>query len=107
MRAQASSTRRAARAPGGSCRATTSVRGRRSRRPSSGRTIASSANTDALADRGRGRRPRLVVGLVFVVLLIGFAAGIWGTIIRPAAYEVRGTLIARPAANLLLVQHDA
>jgi Cu/Ag efflux protein CusF len=40
------------------------------------------------------------------VLLIGFAVGIWGTIVRPAAYEVRGTLVARPAANLVLVQHD-
>ena len=26
--------------------------------------------------------------------------------LRPPAYEVRGTLIARPAANLLLVRHD-
>ena len=26
---------------------------------------------------------------------------------RPAAYEVRGTIVARPAANLLLVRHDA
>ena len=26
--------------------------------------------------------------------------------LRPPAYEVRGTLVARPAANLLLVQHD-
>lgn len=26
--------------------------------------------------------------------------------VRPAAYEVRGTLVARPAANLLLVRHD-
>ena len=26
--------------------------------------------------------------------------------LRPAAYEVRGTLVARPAANLLLVRHD-
>lgn len=25
---------------------------------------------------------------------------------RPAAYEVRGTLVARPAPNLLLVQHE-
>jgi len=42
-----------------------------------------------------------------VLLLIGFGVGIWGTLLRPAAYEVRGTLVARPAANLLLVQHDA
>jgi hypothetical protein len=40
------------------------------------------------------------------VLLAGFAAGIWGTLLRPAAYEVRGTFVARPAANLLLVRHD-
>ena len=26
--------------------------------------------------------------------------------LRPAAYEVRGTLVGRPAANLLLVQHE-
>ena len=26
--------------------------------------------------------------------------------LHPAAYEVRGTVIARPAANLLLVRHD-
>jgi hypothetical protein len=39
--------------------------------------------------------------------VIGFAVGIWGTLLRPAAYEVRGTIVARPAANLLLVRHDA
>jgi hypothetical protein len=43
---------------------------------------------------------------VFVVLLAGFAVGIWGTLLRPAAYEVRGTIVARPAANLLVVRHD-
>jgi hypothetical protein len=43
---------------------------------------------------------------VFVVLLAGFAVGIWGTLLRPAAYEVRGTIVARPAANLLIVRHD-
>lgn len=48
----------------------------------------------------------MVIG-VFVLLLVGFAAGLWGTILRPAAYEVRGTVVARPAANLLLVQHEA
>ena len=31
---------------------------------------------------------------------------LWGTVIKPAAYEVRGTLVARPAANLLLIQHE-
>jgi hypothetical protein len=28
-------------------------------------------------------------------------------VLRPPAYEVRGTLVARPAADLLLVRHDA
>ena len=36
---------------------------------------------------------------------MAFAAGIWGTIIRPPAYEVRGTIVAR-AADMLLVRHD-
>jgi hypothetical protein len=27
-------------------------------------------------------------------------------VFRPAAYEVRGTVVARPAANLLLIQHQ-
>ena len=43
---------------------------------------------------------------MFVVLLAGFAVGIWGTLLRPAAYEVRGTIVARPAPNLLIVRHD-
>jgi len=50
--------------------------------------------------------PRLALAVVFVLLLAGFAAGLWGTLLRPSAYEVRGTLVARPAANLLLVQHE-
>jgi Copper binding periplasmic protein CusF len=40
------------------------------------------------------------------VLLAAFAAGIWGTVIRPAAYEVRGTIVARPAPDMLLVRHE-
>jgi hypothetical protein len=41
------------------------------------------------------------------VLLAAFAAGIWGTLIRPPAYEVRGTIVARPAPDMLLVRHEA
>ena len=41
------------------------------------------------------------------MLLAAVAAGIWGTIIRPAAYEVRGTIVARPAPGMLLVRHEA
>ena len=40
------------------------------------------------------------------MLLAAFAAGIWGTVIRPAAYEVRGTIVARPASDMLLVRHE-
>jgi hypothetical protein len=41
------------------------------------------------------------------VLLLAFAAGIWGTILRPPAYEVRGEVVARAAAGLLIVRHEA
>src|SRR5437899_5967562 len=51
--------------------------------------------------------PRRVAVLLFAALLAAFAAGIWGTILRPAAYEVRGTIVTRPAPNLVLVSHDA
>ena len=39
-------------------------------------------------------------------MLAAFAAGIWGTVIRPAAYEVRGTIVARSASDMLLVRHE-
>ena len=35
-----------------------------------------------------------------------FAAGLWGTIVRPASYEVNGEVVARPSATLLLVRHE-
>jgi Cu/Ag efflux protein CusF len=41
------------------------------------------------------------------VLLGAFAAGLWGTVLRPAAYEVRGTIVGRPAPDLILVRHEA
>jgi Cu/Ag efflux protein CusF len=44
---------------------------------------------------------------VFAALVGAFGVGLWGTIIRPAAYEVTGEFLARPAANLILVRHDA
>ena len=40
-------------------------------------------------------------------MLTAFAAALWGTIISPRAYEVRGEVMARPAADLLLVRHEA
>lgn len=39
--------------------------------------------------------------------MVAFAAALWATVLRPPAYEVRGQITARPAANLILVRHDA
>ena len=44
---------------------------------------------------------------VFVGLVAAFAAALWATVLRPPAYEVRGEVVARPAANLILVRHEA
>jgi hypothetical protein len=41
------------------------------------------------------------------VLLLAFAAGIWGTVLRPPAYEVKGEVVARAAPGLLIVRHEA
>ena len=44
---------------------------------------------------------------VFALLLGAFAIALWGTIVRPPAYEVRGVLVARPAPDLIVVRHEA
>jgi hypothetical protein len=38
---------------------------------------------------------------------VALAAGLWGTILRPAAYEVQGEFVARAAPDLILVRHEA
>jgi Cu/Ag efflux protein CusF len=58
-----------------------------------------------VSTRSLSHRPFAI--LLFVVLLAAFAAGIWGTVIRPAAYEVRGTIVGRPAPDMILVRHEA
>ncbi|HEV8472373.1 MAG TPA: copper-binding protein [Methylomirabilota bacterium] len=55
----------------------------------------------------RRARARWLVALLFVVLLALFAAGLWGTVVRPSAYEVRGEVIARAGPDLLLIRHQA
>src|SRR2546426_12402801 len=68
--------------------------------PRPGRSIGRRiARTEILASRA-------FVALLFVVLLAAFAVGIWGTVLRPAAYEVRGVLVARPAPDLIVVRHE-
>lgn len=57
-------------------------------------------------ERRGTRRARWLVVVVFVALVAAFAAALWATILRPPAYEVRGQITARPAANLILVQHE-
>ena len=52
------------------------------------------------------RRARWILALLFTTLLVLFAAGIWGTLLRPPAYEVRGSLVARPSPDLIVVRHD-
>ena len=52
-------------------------------------------------------RARGLLIVVFVVLVVAFAAGLWGTVLRPAAYEVQGEVVARAAPDLLLVRHEA
>jgi Cu/Ag efflux protein CusF len=47
-----------------------------------------------------------VLAVLFAVLLAAFAVGLWGTILRPAAYEVRGEIVARPSPDTILVRHD-
>jgi hypothetical protein len=42
-----------------------------------------------------------------VALVIAFGVALWGTVLRPPAYEVRGEIVARPASNLILVRHEA
>jgi Copper binding periplasmic protein CusF len=44
---------------------------------------------------------------LFALLVILFAAGLWGTVVRPAAYQVRGEVVARAAPDLLLIRHQA
>lgn len=66
----------------------------------------SNGSGDPEALNRRQRTPWLLV-VLFVALVALFAAGLWGTLLRPAAYEVRGEIVARPAPGLLLVRHQA
>src|SRR2546428_442125 len=50
--------------------------------------------------------PRPVAVLLFAALLAAFAAGIWGTVLRPSAYEVRGTIVSPPPPDPILLRHE-
>jgi len=74
--------------------------------PTRGRAWARWSRTEAPA-LNPAARVRWRLGLLFVALLVAFAAGLWGTVLRPAAYEVQGEFVARAAPDLILVRHEA
>jgi hypothetical protein len=65
-----------------------------------------STGSDSPRSRSRRASARRLVIVLFVVLVGLFAAGLWGTVVRPAAFEVRGEVVARAAPDLLLVRHQ-
>jgi len=67
---------------------------------------APSTGSGSPPSRSRRARARRLVVVLFVVLVGLFAAGLWGTVVRPAAYEVRGEVVARAAPDLLLIRHQ-
>lgn len=70
------------------------------------REAAPSSGSDRPRSLSRRATARRLVVVLFVVLVGLFAAGLWGTVVRPAAYEVRGELVARAAPDLILVRHQ-
>jgi hypothetical protein len=70
------------------------------------RETAPSTGSDSPRSRSRRASARRLVIVLFVVLVGLFAAGLWGTVVRPAAYEVRGEVVARATPELLLVRHQ-
>ena len=73
---------------------------------SSPREAAPSTGSDSPRSLSRRALTRRLLVVLFVVLIGLFAAGLWGTVVRPAAYEVRGEVVARAAPDLLLVRHQ-
>lgn len=73
---------------------------------SSPRAAAPSTGSDSPRSLSRRAQTRRLLVVLFVVLVGLFAAGLWGTVVRPAAYEVRGEVVARAAPDLLLVRHQ-
>lgn len=68
--------------------------------------VAPSTGSGSPRSLSRRASARRLVGVLFVVLVGLFAAGLWGTVVRPAAYEVRGEVVARAAPDLLLIRHQ-
>src|SRR5688572_8039890 len=67
---------------------------------------APSSGSDNPASLSRRASARRLLVVLFVVLVVLFGAGLWGTVVRPAAYEVRGEVVARAAPDLVLIRHQ-
>jgi hypothetical protein len=67
---------------------------------------APSSGNDNPASLSRRANARRLVVVLFVVLVALFAAGLWGTVVRPAAYEVRGEVVARATPDTILIRHQ-
>ena len=67
---------------------------------------APSSGSGNLASLSRRARTRRLLVVLFVALVLLFAAGLWGTVVRPPAYEVRGEFVARAAPDLVLIRHQ-
>jgi hypothetical protein len=67
---------------------------------------ARSSGSDNPASLSRRASARRLLVVLFLVLVALFAAGLWGTVVRPAAYEVRGEVVARAAADMLVIRHQ-
>jgi hypothetical protein len=52
-------------------------------------------------------RSRLLVTALFVLLLAGWAIGIWATMLRGTVREIIGTFVTRPSDTMILIRHDA
>ena len=67
---------------------------------------ARSSGNDSHASLSRRALARRLLVVLFVVLVALFAAALWGTVVRPAAYEVRGEFVARAAPGIILIRHQ-
>jgi hypothetical protein len=67
---------------------------------------ARSSGSYSHASLSRRAKARRLLVVLFVLLVVLFAAALWGTVVRPAAYEVRGEVVARAAPDLILIRHQ-
>jgi Copper binding periplasmic protein CusF len=67
---------------------------------------ARSTGSDSHASPSRRALARRLLVVLFVLLVVLFGAALWGTVVRPAAFEVRGEVIGRAAPDIILIRHQ-